>query len=398
MTTVGIDIHSQFYQVCLLNDCGLKEEVALSTDSDGLKELYDKVNALPECRVAMEACTGAHQLYEKLNQHTRALVFIVDARKVRERFPKRGRKTDKIDAHNLAKLAGYENIEAIWVPSPEIRELRLLTHERCKTVEHRTQEMNRIHAYLKEFGHKYPGNSTHLWSVEGRQWLSKRMLKMSPSLASVIDTTLVRLDLLDEQVLQLEHQLVAWCQGSDEAKLLMTVPGASAVGAAVFLAEVGDWKRFSSSKKLTRFAGLDPCVTQSATDPRYGKISKQGRPVLRWVLTQLTLTAVRHNVEIKQFYDRVRKKTRNLGKAKVAAARKMLVIFWNILKSGRPYNYERKKLTMKKSAHHQRIVSRLAGRRPTGRGLKGLFNKGYWHSEFWCARAGPLGPTSSCQH
>jgi transposase len=48
------------------------------------------------------------------------------------------------------------------------------------------------------------------------------------------------------------------------------------------LAELGDVTRFSSSRRVVRFAGIDVTVSESDGKRRRGHLSRQGPPVLRW--------------------------------------------------------------------------------------------------------------------
>ena len=48
------------------------------------------------------------------------------------------------------------------------------------------------------------------------------------------------------------------------------------------LSELGDTRRFSSSKKAVRYAGMDVTVHSSDDRRAAGKLSRQGPPVLRW--------------------------------------------------------------------------------------------------------------------
>ena len=52
--------------------------------------------------------------------------------------------------------------------------------------------------------------------------------------------------------------------------------------ACAILAELGDTRRFSSSRQSVRFAGLDVTVHESDAKRRAGHLSRQGPPVLRW--------------------------------------------------------------------------------------------------------------------
>jgi transposase len=65
------------------------------------------------------------------------------------------------------------------------------------------------------------------------------------------------------------------------------------IGAASFLAAVGNAHRFMTSRKLVAYLGLDPRVKQSGDAPaRSGRISKRGSASARWTLVEAAWSAV----------------------------------------------------------------------------------------------------------
>ncbi len=72
---------------------------------------------------------------------------------------------------------------------------------------------------------------------------------------------------------------------SPQVKRLTSAPGVNVTCAAIFLAAVGDIRRFKGSRQVVAYLGLDPRVYQSGSGPaRGGRISKQGSPRARWAL------------------------------------------------------------------------------------------------------------------
>ena len=111
----------------------------------------------------------------------------------------------------------------------------------------------------------------------------------------------------------------------------MTVPGVNLICAASFIAAVGDARRFMTSRKLVAYLGLDPKVRQSGEAPaRSGRISKRGSPSARWALVEAAWTAVMQPGPLHAFYERT-KARRGHGKAIVATARKLAILFWCML-------------------------------------------------------------------
>ncbi len=129
----------------------------------------------------------------------------------------------------------------------------------------------------------------------------------------------------------------------------MTVPGVNLICAASFIAAVGDARRFMTSRKLVAYLGLDPKVRQSGEAPaRSGRISKRGSPSARWALVEAAWTAVNQPGPLHAFYERT-KARRGHGKAIVATARKLAVLFWCMLTRSEDYAHQQPSLTKKKT-------------------------------------------------
>ena len=88
--------------------------------------------------------------------------------------------------------------------------------------------------------------------------------------------------------------------------------------------------RFPTPKHLVGYAGLGSSVHSSGLTHRTGRITKQGRKELRWVLVQAAWTAVRTNAHWKAQYQRLSKRM-HANKAIVAIARKLLVLVHHVL-------------------------------------------------------------------
>jgi transposase len=120
----------------------------------------------------------------------------------------------------------------------------------------------------------------------------------------------------------------------------MTVPGVNVICAASFLAAIGDIRRFSSSRQLVAYLGLDPKVRQSGSEPaRSGRISKRGSASARWALVEAAWSVVRQPGPLHAFYQPIRSR-RGHGIAVVAAARKLAVLFGLLLARDQDYAHQ----------------------------------------------------------
>ena len=103
-----------------------------------------------------------------------------------------------------------------------------------------------------------------------------------------------------------------------------------------------------TSRRLVAYLGLDPKVKQSGEAPaRSGRISKRGSASARWALVEAAWSAVLQPGPLRAFYQRVRTH-RGHGKAIVATARKLAILFWYMLTRGEDYAHQQPSLTRKK--------------------------------------------------
>ena len=73
------------------------------------------------------------------------------------------------------------------------------------------------------------------------------------------------------------------------------IPGLTAAGAAVILAEAGDPRRYDSSSSLVKHAGMSPAGSASGAFQGQAHISRRGRPGLRLAVWRATWAMLLHN-------------------------------------------------------------------------------------------------------
>jgi transposase len=89
------------------------------------------------------------------------------------------------------------------------------------------------------------------------------------------------------------------------------------------LAELGDTRRFSSSKKAVRFAGLDVTVHSSEEKRAAGKLSRQGSPLLRWAAFEAAMVARGRGSPDHDYYVETKERL-GASRAALSIARKLI--------------------------------------------------------------------------
>jgi Transposase and inactivated derivatives len=206
---------------------------------------------------------------------------------------------------------------------PEVRQLRALLRHRAGLVRLGTQQRNRIHAVVADFGYDRSGSY-----LSGRPGLAAGLDLPAVSREIVTDCLAV-IDGLAPVIDRIDGELRTRAKADPRVKTLTTLPGVGQFTALVMLAEIGDITRFPSARKLASWAGLTPTVRGSDRTVRHGHISKQGSAWLRWVLNQAAQTAKR-SPEFAAAYAAI---ARRRGKkiATIAIARKLLTRAWHLL-------------------------------------------------------------------
>src|SRR5262249_29883495 len=87
-----------------------------------------------------------------------------------------------------------------------------------------------------------------------------------------------------EEVLTITKPIHACHRISEETRRPGESPGVGQIVATALVAEVGDWKVFSSGRSLAAWIGLVPRQHSTGGKERLGRISKQGNRHLRWLL------------------------------------------------------------------------------------------------------------------
>ena len=82
----------------------------------------------------------------------------------------------------------------------------------------------------------------------------------------------------------IEKRIHAWHRSCAESRRLEEIPGIGPIVATALVAEVGDWKAFSSGRNLAAWIGLVPKQHSTGGKEQLGGISKQGNRYLRWLL------------------------------------------------------------------------------------------------------------------
>jgi transposase len=140
-------------------------------------------------------------------------------------------------------------------------------------VDQRTEWLQRIHAVL--FHHGVRLAVSRLDGRDAQQQLAA--LDVSPAAQRQMTVALAVIEHVNAQLAPLDRDLKAFARAQPGCRALMRhYYGIGPQVACAILAELGDARRFSSSRQAVRFAGLDITVHESDSKRRAGHLSRQG--------------------------------------------------------------------------------------------------------------------------
>jgi transposase len=330
MKIVGCDFHPSYQQVAIFNtETGEVEEKKLMHANGEAEKFYRELEA--PALIGMEA-TGNSRWFEWMVEKLGHQLWIGDAAKIRASYVRK-QKTDKRDAGHILTLLMEKRFPRLWVANAQQRDIRQLLTHRHKLVGVRTRLKTELqHLALNQGVQK----KRQLWNEKGRALLES--LPLEGWTQQRRKDLLQLLAVVEPQIEQLDKAVEQVAKANPQAVLLMTQPGVGPITSLAFVVTIGDVSRFPHSKQVASYLGLIPSERSSGQKRRLGAISKQGNVFLRTMLVEAAQSAVRHDEQFKKEYAH-RCHSKPKGVAKVAAARKLAVRLYWMLRNQTPYTH-----------------------------------------------------------
>ena len=140
-----------------------------------------------------------------------------------------------------------------------------------------------------------------------------------------------KLEFYEKQCILLETGIKRAARGSEDVKLLMSIPGIDYYLASLLSSYIGDVHRFESNDKLAAFFGIIPSMKDSSTINRRGHMSKEGAQTARWALSVAVDTIILRNKPINEYYNSIKKRKGSGRFAHVSTMRKLTRMIYKML-------------------------------------------------------------------
>jgi len=370
----GMDVHKMVVVVTVLleeEDGSIRQETRdFGTFKRNRREMCQWLKEHDVELVVMES-TGIFwkSIYSTLEK-AEILTYVVNARHVKN-VP--GRKTDVKDSQWLAALARMGLLKPSFIPTKDLRELRIISRQRMKLNGSLAAEKNRLNKVLDDAGIRLGGVVTDIDGVSSQEIIDGiinqvpveelmdcirgRLKSKTDDLKACLDEELsprhiFLLKELQEHIQFLKSKIEAFdaylfaamSPYQKQWEILQTLPGVDKVAAAILIIEIGiEMDRFGSSGNLCSWAGMCPGNNESAGKRKSGK-TRKGNQAIRSILCEIANAARRTRSQFKGKYESLVIR-RGHKRTIIALGHKILRVIFVMLKNDKPYfdpdiNYE----------------------------------------------------------
>lgn len=388
MIYIGIDVAKDKHDCFVTNSEGeiLFNSFTIPNNADGFNDLYQKISSLTNdfsnVKVGLEA-TG-HYNYNLLGflidkgLHT----FVINplhTNLFRKSLSLRQTKTDKVDARTIAlMMMSGVNLQSYSDTSYHNEELKSLTRYRFDKVKERaklktsvsrlvnilfpelekivpTLHMVSVYALLSELPSASQVASCHLThltkllenaskgryskdkAAEIRTAARQSIGSSMPAKSLELKHTINLIQELSSEIDEIETSIKSIMDSIQSP--ILSIPGINYRMGAMIIAEIGDFKRFSSPDKILAYAGLSPSTYQSGQlDGCYSHMEKRGSRYLRYALFNAAKYVCIWDNTFAAYLAKKRAEGKHYNVAISHAAKKLIRVIYQMEKTGQSYN------------------------------------------------------------
>lgn len=314
---IGVDFHARQQTICYLKtETGELVTTELKhQDKAAVRAFYEQFGG--PVIVGLEA-SGYSPWFERLLEELGCEVWLGHATEIRRRARWR-QKNDRRDAELILDLMLHDEFPRLHRPAVQSREVLRMLRYRQKLTKIRTMSKNSLQALALQAG---LAKGSQLFTKAGQQQLDAA--EMSPVMHWQREHWLQLLEPLNQQLVETMAWFKAQSKGDVCITRLRTHPGIGLLTSLCLVHTLAPIDRFRNTRAVAAYGGFDPVERSSAERKCFLGISKAGSRLLRYLLVEAAHTAVRKDEDLKRFYKRLAER-RGRPKAKVAAARKLLI-------------------------------------------------------------------------
>lgn len=291
----------------------------------------------PQCTIAMEACSGAHEWARRLQAQGHRVVLIPP------RFAKAfldGNKNDYNDARAIAEASWSPRLRPVPIKTREQQGRQAIHRFRRARIEQRTALCNQLRGLMAEYGIVLPRGVSTL-----RRQLPS-LLEDAENNLGILDREILasgyqQLQQLDAQIEHFTRLIEEQSRNDEKLQALQTIPGFGPIVASAFQGHVGDGQGFRRGRDVSASLGIVPAQHSTGGKARLLGISKRGDRYVRHLLIHGARSVIwqagKKDDALSRWIQRL-VATRGVNKATVALANKLARVGWAILRYDTVYD------------------------------------------------------------
>jgi transposase len=333
--TLGLDLGDRYSHLCLLDQHSgeVVEEGRLRTSPEAFERRFASEEPM---RIAIE--TGTHSPWvSRLLRECGHEVLVANARKLRLIYANK-RKTDEVDAENLARLARLDPklLYPVRHRGEDSQAHIALIRSREALVGCRARLVNHARGAVKSFGARLPKCPARTFHKNAPAHVPEALL---PALAPILE----QIASLTERIRGDDRKLEEISKESyPETGLLRQVEGIGPLTALTFVLTLEDPHRFEQSRSVGAYLGLVPASDRSGDSDPQKRISKEGDEMLRKLLVSCAhyvLGPFGSDSDLRRHGEKIASRGGKNAKkrAAVAVARKLAVLMHRLWVTGEAY-------------------------------------------------------------
>jgi len=331
MEYIGIDVHKNESQVCLVTGDGEILERRIATRRDKFAEL---LGVRSPARIVIEASTESEWVARCLEELGHE-VIVADPN-FSPMYATRSRrvKTDRRDAQALMDACRLGAFRAAHRTSEPQRDVRARLTARDALVRTRTRLILVLRALYRREGLRIRSGEAATFATRLRE------VDAPANLLELRDQLLRVLLAVNEELSRLDVRFRDLAQSDATVRRLTTIPGVGPITAAAFVSILDSVDRFERAHEVEAYLGLVPSEASSGERRQRGGVTKAGNGRMRWLLVESAWIIMRSRREdtrhLREWAERI---TLRRGRkiAALALARRIAGILFAMWRDGTSY-------------------------------------------------------------
>lgn len=337
---VGLDTGVASTAICITNkDGAVIAQGDVATKGAAVHEFIMAHGPSPVLGVGMEACSTSVQIAKTLRAMNYP-VSVYDAFQVRRFLELRKNKTDKNDARGIAEVTrlGRGFLVEVHLKSNECFAIRSKLVARHNVVKQRVSTETMIKSLLRLYGGRVKQRpvTADLFRRHVERQLDEIEVETGFDLRPNVVPLVGLSGHLRAEIARLEQEISDYAGSNDVCQRFTAIPGVSTITAVSFYSAIEDPTRFRRSTDVPAYLGLTPKIYRSGETNRSGGISKAGNVMTRsHLVTAATvlITVSKRDTALKR-WGQDRAGAIGMSKARVAVARKLAIVMFNMWRNG----------------------------------------------------------------